>query len=154
MRSTTTFLLCFCIKMLLIVKFEARTSSNVPIPLSFSLPRVLLRRLSKHFLNRLANTHAAGVLHNDVASRNALLSDRGAGSYALLCDFGMSRFLRGGIEEAYCVDTEMDQEKWRVQQMPPEPLRHPFPLTCASDSWMYGMFLYEVRARALCPTIS
>ncbi len=99
-------------------------------------------------LSRLANSHAAGVLHNDIASRNALLSTTQSGGRGLLCDFGISRVLRGGVEAASLIDTELDGNKWPILQMPRESLEHPFPLTAESDSWMYGLFLYEVsRAR-------
>lgn len=62
----------------------------------------------------------------------------------MLCDFGISRFLRAGVEAASLIDTELDENKWPVLQMPWESLAHPFPLTAKSDSWMYGLFLYEV----------
>eukprot|EP00752_Nemacystus_decipiens_P002883 g2682.t1 len=94
----------------------------------------------------LANTHAADVLHNDVASRNALLSSRNPDSRALLCDFGLSKFLKGGLQRAHCVDTQMHAELWPLRQMPCESLKHPFPVTAESDSWMFGLFLYELFA--------
>ncbi|CAM9979079.1 unnamed protein product [Ectocarpus fasciculatus] len=90
----------------------------------------------------LAFSHEVGVLHNDIASRNALLSSGGRG---LLCDFGISRFLHdGGVAKAFLIDPEDQDEKWPVWQMPMESLKHPYPLTVESDAWMYGMFLYEV----------
>ncbi|CAN0093898.1 unnamed protein product [Pylaiella littoralis] len=93
----------------------------------------------------LANSHAAGVLHNDVASRNALLSARGPGGRGLLCDFGLSRFMpEEGGEKAFLIDAEGSEDLWPVQRMPPEALAHPYPLTLESDAWMYGLFLYEV----------
>ena len=98
----------------------------------------------KNNLSRLANSHAASVLHNDVASRNVLLSTAQRGGRGLLCDFGISRFLRGGVEAASLIDTDLDDNKWPVLQMPRESLEPPFPLTAESDSWMYGLFLYEV----------
>lgn len=99
---------------------------------------------TRSIFSRLANSHAAGVLHNDVASRNALLSAKSPGGRGLLCDFGLSRFLRGGVERAFCIDPD-DQEKWPVRQLPRESFSLPHPLTAESDSWMYGVFLYEVR---------
>ncbi|CAM9171926.1 unnamed protein product [Ectocarpus sp. 13 AM-2016] len=93
----------------------------------------------------LANSHAAGVLHNDIASRNALLSRAGIGGRGLLCDFGISRFLREkGVAQSFLIDPEDHDDVWPVRQMPRESLVHPFPLTAESDAWMYGMFLYEV----------
>ncbi|CAB1102487.1 unnamed protein product [Ectocarpus sp. CCAP 1310/34] len=93
----------------------------------------------------LANSHAAGVLHNDIASRNALLSRAGIGGRGLLCDFGISRFLREeGIAQSFLIDPEDHDNVWPLRQMPPESLVHPFPLTAESDAWMYGLFLYEV----------
>lgn len=86
------------------------------------------------------------MLHNDVATRNALLSEKGVGSYALLCDFGISRFLRGGgVEQAHLIDPQNDEERWPIRQMPCESLAHPYRLSTESDSWMFGMFMYEVR---------
>lgn len=107
-------------------------------------------------LSRLANSHAAGVLHNDVASRNALLSTPHRGSHGLLCDFGISRLLRGGVEAASLIDTDLDDNTWPVLQMPRESLVPPFPLTAESDSWMYGLFLYEVSPGKglLCPSLA
>ncbi|CAN0461186.1 unnamed protein product, partial [Hapterophycus canaliculatus] len=99
----------------------------------------------------LANSHEASVLHNDVASRNALLSKRGTGGHGVLCDFGISRFLRGGeVEAAFLIDADADERHWPVRQMPRESLQHPFPMTRKSDSWMFGMFLYEVSKRRRC----
>ncbi|CAM9267046.1 unnamed protein product, partial [Ectocarpus sp. 12 AP-2014] len=93
----------------------------------------------------LANSHAAGVLHNDIASRNALLSRAGIGGRGLLCDFGISRFLREkGVAQSFLIDPEDHDDVWPIRQMPRESLVHPFPLTAESDAWMYGMFLYEV----------
>lgn len=95
----------------------------------------------------LANSHAAGVLHNDVASRNALRSSGEVGAPVLLCDFGMSRILRGnGVEKASLIDVQGNQSQWPLRQMPNECLRPPFALSEASDAWMYGTMLYEVRA--------
>ncbi len=123
--------------------------SSVERRTCLSWTRLSLRCLSdltapRKTLSRLANSHAAGVLHNDVASRNALLSMTHNGGRGLLCDFGISRVLRGGVEAASLIDTELDGNKWPVLQMPRESLEHPFPLTAESDSWMYGLFLYEV----------
>lgn len=117
------------------------------------------RKCLTTFLSRLATTHSAGVLHNDVATRNVVLSSKGLDSRALLCDFGLSRFLGDGLQRAYCIDTDseqpMEQEKWPVRQMPRESLIHPHALTVQSDSWMYGIFLHEVRVnRGVCEGLS
>lgn len=97
------------------------------------------------FFFRLANSHAAGVLHNDVASRNALLSTPGPGGRGLVCDFGLSRLVpEDGVEKAFLIDAEGGEDLWPVQQMPCESLAHPYPLTPESDTWMYGLFLHEV----------
>eukprot|EP00903_Cladosiphon_okamuranus_P017426 g16050.t1 len=94
----------------------------------------------------LANSHAADVLHNDIASRNALLSNRSPESRALVCDFGLSKFLREGLQKAHCIDPQVVHERWPLRQMPCESLAPPYSLTAKSDSWMYGIFLYEVFA--------
>lgn len=95
----------------------------------------------------LANAHAAGIVHNDVACRNALLSRRGPGGSALLCDFGMSTLLRGGgVEAATLIDVENGgSARWPVRQMPPEALSPPHALSPVSDSYMFGMLMFEVR---------
>lgn len=94
----------------------------------------------------LANAHAAGVVHNDVACRNALLSRRGPGGSALLCDFGMSTLLRGeGVEAATLIDVgNGGSGRWPVRQMPPEALRPPHALSPVSDTYMFGTMLFEV----------
>ncbi len=124
-------------------------SLSLSVPLSLSVDLESLGVLSCLELprknERLANSHAAGVLHNDVASRNALLSNTQSGGRGLLSDFGISRVLRGGgVEAASLIDTDLGDNKWPVLEMPRECLEHPFPLTAESYSWMYGLFLYEV----------
>ena len=95
----------------------------------------------------LANSHSVGVVHNDVACRNALLSSTEIGAPVLLCDFGMSRMLRGdGVERASLIDVKGTRDKWPVRQMPKESLSFPYSLSPSSDTWMYGTMLYEVRA--------
>lgn len=92
----------------------------------------------------LANSHAARVVHNDVASRNVLLSERGADGSALLCDYGISRLLQ--VNEAAClIDLGEGERRWPLRQMPPEALGEPYALSPESDAWMYGTMLYEVR---------
>lgn len=95
----------------------------------------------------LASSHTFGVVHNDVACRNALLSVNGSTGRALLCDFGLSSSLRGGgtgLEAARLVDLG-DGKRWPLKQMPKEALQAPFALSPLSDSYMFGMTLYEVR---------
>ena len=92
----------------------------------------------------LANSHAAGVVHNDVACRNALLSERGIGGRALLCDFGISDVLRGlKLETAKLMDKDA---RWPLRQLPKEAWEEPHALSMASDSWMFGTMLYKVRS--------
>lgn len=94
----------------------------------------------------LANAHGAGVVHNDVASRNALLSRPGHEAHALLCDFGLSKLLgRGSVEAASLLDVKETKARWPVRQMPSESLQHPFNLSSHSDTWMFGTMLYEVN---------
>lgn len=93
----------------------------------------------------LANSHSVGVVHNDVACRNALRSSTDVGAPVLLCDFGMSRILRGnGVEKASLIDVQRCRDKWPVWQMPKESLSFPYTLSQSSDTWMYGTLLYEV----------
>lgn len=95
----------------------------------------------------LASSHTFGVVHNDVACRNALLSVNGSTGRALLCDFGLSSSLRGrgtGLEAACLFDLD-DVKRWPLKQMPKEALQLPFALSPLSDSYMFGMTLYEVR---------
>lgn len=92
----------------------------------------------------LANAHAAGILHNDVACRNALLSEKGNNGRALLCDFGMGRLLRGDrVELAHLIDIN-NGEFWPVNQMPKESMFAPHALSRKSDTYMFGLTLYEV----------
>lgn len=87
----------------------------------------------------LANSHSVGVVHNDVACRNALRSSTDVGAPVLLCDFGMSRILRGnGVEKASLIDVQRCRDKWPVWQMPKESLSFPYTLSQSSDTWMYG----------------
>lgn len=95
----------------------------------------------------LANAHAAGVVHNDVACRNALLSHKGPEGTAMLCDFGMSTLLRGGVEWATLIDVENGGSgRWPIRQMPPEALNPPHALSPSSDTYMFGTMLYEVSS--------
>lgn len=95
----------------------------------------------------LAKSHTFGVVHNDVACRNALLSRNGSTGRALLCDFGLSSSLRGGtaeLEAACMIDVDDTGVKWPLKQMPREALEAPFALSPLSDSYMFGVTLYEV----------
>lgn len=95
----------------------------------------------------LASSHSVGVIHNDVACRNALRSSTEVGAPVLLCDFGMSTFLRGGgVERASLIDVKASRNMWPVRQMPKESLQAPHTLSEASDTWAYGALLYEVSA--------
>lgn len=98
----------------------------------------------------LANAHAVGVVHNDVACRNALLSHRGPGGSALLCDFGISTLLRGGgVEAATLIDVgNGGSARWPVRQMPQEALSPPHALSHSSDTYMFGTLLFEVSVWA------
>lgn len=100
----------------------------------------------------LANSHSARVVHNDVACRNSLLSEKGANGRALLCDFGISMLLRGGktrVEAAQLIDVESHNgsaPRWPVRQMPPEALKPPHALSPESDTYMFGTMMYEVSS--------
>ena len=95
----------------------------------------------------LASSHSVGVVHNDVACRNALRSFPSDEAPVLLCDFGMSTVLRGGgVERAGLIDVKESRDRWPVWQMPKESLEFPHTLSEASDTWMYGALLYEVSA--------
>lgn len=95
----------------------------------------------------LANSHTFGVVHNDVACRNVLLSADSSTGRALLCDFGLSSSLRGGGvgREAACLIDLVDGKQWPLKQMPKEALEPPYALSPLSDSYMFAMTLYEVR---------
>lgn len=103
-------------------------------------------RWARQVATALANVHSRGVLHNDVACRNALLSQPGVGGHAVLCDFGLSRLLWGdGLAAVKMMDDEDLGEYWPLNQMPKEALDDLCMLSQASDTWMFGTMLYEVN---------
>ncbi|CAM9104258.1 unnamed protein product [Ascophyllum nodosum] len=104
-------------------------------------------RWARQVASGLVNVHAANVVHNDVACRNALLSCHGGEADAKLCDFGLSRLRRWeGAEIASLVEFEgMDYDRCLpLKQMPKEALEYPYAFSTWSDSWMFGTFLYEM----------
>lgn len=113
-----------------------------------------LDRWARDLARGLVHSHSAGVVHNDVATRNVLLSMKGNGGSALLCDFGISSRLRGQkVEAASLIDFSSNGRKlWPVRQMPKEALEPLGMLSHFSDSWMYALTLYEVRFRSLSST--
>lgn len=114
--------------------------------LTTKLPAGVRLRWARQVATALADAHSKSVLHNDVACRNALLSRPGADGHAVLCDFGLSSLLWGnGLATVKLMDREDLLECWPLNQMPREALDDPWVLSRASDTWMFGTMLYEVK---------
>eukprot|EP00753_Platysulcus_tardus_P020785 PLAT8402.1.p2 GENE.PLAT8402.1~~PLAT8402.1.p2 ORF type:complete len:236 (-),score=120.67 PLAT8402.1:76-741(-) len=81
--------------------------------------------------------HSEGVIHRDLAARNLLVDD----NYRVkVSDFGMSRIKMAGVGRT---ETSFGPVKW----MAPEALRSR-EYSTASDSWSFGIVLWEMMARA------
>ncbi|KAL3674336.1 hypothetical protein V7S43_000292 [Phytophthora oleae] len=87
----------------------------------------------------LANIHQGSFLHCDVAARNCLVDSDFS---VKVCDFGLSRRLNG-TSSGFLFDDDRHGYgplKW----MAPESLTPPHLFSTYSDSYMFGVLLYEI----------
>ncbi|GMF60676.1 unnamed protein product [Phytophthora fragariaefolia] len=91
----------------------------------------------------LANIHQGNFLHRDIAARNCLVD---AEFRVKVCDFGLSRRLRSsghGSMDGFLFDDDrhgFGPLKW----MAPESITPPHLFSTYSDSYMFGVLLYEI----------
>ncbi|ETK74854.1 TKL protein kinase [Phytophthora nicotianae] len=113
-------------------------SETLPSPVSF-FSRTVMARDAAH---GLANIHQGNFLHRDIAARNCLVD---ADFSVKVCDFGLSRRLRGSIgsQSSFLFDDDrhgFGPLKW----MAPESITPPYLFSTYSDSYMFGVLLYEI----------
>eukprot|EP01006_Ploeotia_vitrea_P035827 TRINITY_DN65940_c0_g1_i1.p2 TRINITY_DN65940_c0_g1~~TRINITY_DN65940_c0_g1_i1.p2 ORF type:complete len:567 (-),score=287.24 TRINITY_DN65940_c0_g1_i1:67-1767(-) len=84
--------------------------------------------------------HAEGVVHRDLAARNVLVDEQ---LRAKVCDFGMSRVREDSEDGQSQTKSNVGPLKW----MAPESLRSKV-YSPSSDTWMFGVLLYEMFARS------
>ncbi|KAE9228967.1 hypothetical protein PF005_g4068 [Phytophthora fragariae] len=91
----------------------------------------------------LANIHQGNFLHRDIAARNCLVD---AEFRVKVCDFGLSRRLRGSTQET--LDGFLFDDDRRgfgpLKWMAPESITPPHLFSTYSDSYMFGVLLYEI----------
>ncbi|KAG7392317.1 hypothetical protein PHYPSEUDO_001421 [Phytophthora pseudosyringae] len=118
---------------------HSEPSTASPISL-FS--RTVMARDAAH---GLANIHEGNFLHRDIAARNCLVD---ADFSVKVCDFGLSRRLRGssgsqGPLGGFLFDDDghgFGPLKW----MAPESITAPHLFSTYSDAYMFGVLLYEI----------
>ncbi|KAG3110305.1 hypothetical protein PI124_g10543 [Phytophthora idaei] len=111
---------------------------TLPSPVSL-FSRTVMARDAAH---GLANIHQGNFLHRDIAARNCLVD---ADFSVKVCDFGLSRRLRGsnGTPSSFLFDDDrrgFGPLKW----MAPESIAPPHLFSTYSDSYMFGVLLYEI----------
>ena len=85
-------------------EFSVESGGGAPRPISLAdlldggkaLPQEAVLRLARDLAGALGAAHAAGILHRDVKPSNVLYDASGR---ALLADFGLAKFTRGGGAE-------------------------------------------------------
>ncbi|GLD93325.1 hypothetical protein PINS_up001917 [Pythium insidiosum] len=82
----------------------------------------------------LLNIHEGGFIHRDVAARNCLVDQN---MRVKICDFGLCRRVNayGG--------SLMKDSVGPIKYMAPESLQPPHSFSFNSDSWMFGVLMYE-----------
>lgn len=114
--------------------YDASTSSSGASS-SFGLfSRTVMARDAAH---GLANIHQGHFLHRDIAARNCLVDDH---FRVKVCDFGLSRKLN---PSGFMFDDDrhgFGPLKW----MAPESILPPHLFSMQSDSYMFGVLLYEI----------
>ncbi|KAF4036915.1 Protein tyrosine kinase [Phytophthora infestans] len=101
--------------------------------------RTIMARDAAH---GLVNIHQGNFLHRDIAARNCLVD---VDFSVKVCDFGLSRRLRGfnGTDGSFYFDDDrhgFGPLKW----MAPESIIPPHLFSTFSDSYMFGVLLYEI----------
>lgn len=96
--------------------------------------------VAKDIAKGMIYLHEEGIVHRDLAARNILLTE----DYrAKITDFGMSRTLTPDQEEN-ATKSEVGPLKW----MAPESISNRL-FSKKSDSWMFGVVMYEMIAHEL-----
>lgn len=109
-------------------------------PEKFILTFPQLVKVAIHVSSGLQVLHKVGVIHRDIATRNALMKS----NYdAAVADFGMSRLLPEGSQEGVSVA----REGIPILASAPETLTGRV-FSKQSDVYMFGVFLWELFARA------
>uniref|UniRef100_K3WI37 Protein kinase domain-containing protein n=1 Tax=Globisporangium ultimum (strain ATCC 200006 / CBS 805.95 / DAOM BR144) TaxID=431595 RepID=K3WI37_GLOUD len=111
------------------------SSSRFSMTSSFGVfPRTIMARDAAH---GLANIHQGHFLHRDIAARNCLVD----GHFRVkVCDFGLSRKLN---PSGFLFDDDrhgFGPLKW----MAPESILPPHLFSMQSDSYMFGVLMYEI----------
>lgn len=114
--------------------FSSRSSSSEDKEFNL-FSRTIMARDAAH---GLANIHQGHFLHRDIASRNCLVD---ADFRVKVCDFGLSRRLQS--ESGFLFDDDghgFGPLKW----MAPESILPPHLFSTQSDSYMFGVLMYEI----------
>lgn len=113
--------------------YDNSTSSGASS--SFGLfSRTVMARDAAH---GLANIHQGHFLHRDIAARNCLVDDH---FRVKVCDFGLSRKLN---PSGFMFDDDR-QGFGPLKWMAPESILPPHLFSMQSDSYMFGVLMYEI----------
>jgi len=95
--------------------------------------------IAKGIAAGMLHLHREGIVHRDLATRNILL---GSGNQVKISDFGLSRNT-GDANSSDQTKSDTGPLKW----MAPEAIRNR-EYSRSSDSWAFGVTLYELVARS------
>ena len=106
--------------------------------------------LTTEVANAVRQMHASGLLHNDVAARNVLLSHDGARFRATLADFGMVSCVqkpRHGVKKTFRSEAEQNQFLSTHPEIAPEIILHGAYQSVQSDIYALGHLIRLLAAR-------
>ncbi len=89
----------------------------------------------------LSHLHRHGVLHRDLAPRNALFDELGR---PVLCDFGLSRMTQDGVKGLHNMTQGLNIP---IRWMAPEVLSARSQYFYASDVWSMGVVVWQLLTR-------
>ncbi|TMW56173.1 hypothetical protein Poli38472_008821 [Pythium oligandrum] len=89
----------------------------------------------------IINIHQGHILHRDIAARNCLLD---VNFRVKVCDFGLSR-----LSKASMYFDDLDHGFGPVKWMAPESVLPPHLFSTQSDSYMFGVLMYEIFSGSL-----